>query len=85
MSGTIINLIIQLVAGVIGGNAAGSALENASLGGAGNSVAGGIVGIGGGQLLQALIPARAGVPRAADSTWDRLSDSWSEAEAVGRS
>jgi hypothetical protein len=33
MSGTIINLIIQLIAGVIGGNGAGSALKDYSLGG----------------------------------------------------
>ena len=40
-------LIIQLVAGAIGGNAAGKAMPNASLGGLGNTIAG-LVGGGGG-------------------------------------
>ena len=56
LDSTIINLIIQAVAGAIGGNAAGSAMKNASLGGAGNTIAGAIGGVGGGQLLTALIP-----------------------------
>jgi hypothetical protein len=60
MSGAIVNLIIQLVAGAIGGNGAGSALKNYSLGGLGNTIAGAIGGVGGGQALQALIPALAG-------------------------
>ena len=54
---SIINLIIQLVAGVVGGNAAGAALKDYNLGGVGNTIAGAIGGVGGGQLLQALIPA----------------------------
>ena len=53
----IVNLIIQLIAGVVGGNAAGAALKDYNLGGVGNTIAGAIGGIGGGQLLQALIPA----------------------------
>ena len=32
MSGTIINLIIQLIAGAIGGNAVGAATKNVNLG-----------------------------------------------------
>ena len=40
MSGTIINLIIQLIAGAIGGNAVGAAAKNVSLGTTGNTVAG---------------------------------------------
>lgn len=56
MSSAMVNLIIQLVAGVIGGNAAGSALKNYSLGGVGNTIAGAIGGVGGGQVLQSLIP-----------------------------
>ena len=45
------NLIIQLVAGALGGNAAGMALKNLNLGTLGNSIAG-IVGGGlGGQIL----------------------------------
>jgi hypothetical protein len=57
---SIINLIIQLVAGVVGGNAAGAALKDYNLGGFGNTIAGAIGGVGGGQLLQAIIPAIAG-------------------------
>ena len=53
----IINLIIQLVAGVVGGNAAGAALKDYNLGGIGNTIAGVLGGVGGGQLLQAAIPA----------------------------
>jgi hypothetical protein len=60
MSSTLINLIIQLVTGVIGGNAAGTALKDYSLGNIGNTIAGAIGGVGGGQLLQSLIPAIAG-------------------------
>src|SRR5262245_24697561 len=57
MSATIINLVIQLIAGVIGGNGVGSALKDYNLGPLGNSIAGGV---GGGQILQTLIPALAG-------------------------
>ena len=60
MSGTLVNLIIQLIAGAAGGNAAGSTLKNLNLGPWGNTIAGAIGGVGGGQLLQALIPALAG-------------------------
>jgi len=52
----LINLIIQLVSGVVGGNAAGAALKDYNLGNLGNTIAGAIGGIGGGQVLQALIP-----------------------------
>ena len=51
MSATIINIIIQLIAGIIGGNAAGSGIKNISLGTAGNTIAGALGGLGGGQLL----------------------------------
>ena len=54
---TIVNLIIQLIAGVAGGNAAGAALKDYNLGSLGNTIAGAIGGVGGGQILQALIPA----------------------------
>jgi hypothetical protein len=59
MSETLINLIIQLVAGLIGGNAAGAALKDYDLGKLGNTIAGAIGGVGGGQILQAIIPALA--------------------------
>src|ERR1700758_473739 len=57
---TIVNLIIQLIAGIVGGNAVGAALKDYNLGNLGNTIAGAIGGVGGGQILQALIPAIAG-------------------------
>jgi hypothetical protein len=51
------SLIIQAVAGLAGGNAAGKTMPNFDLGALGNTIAGAIGGVGGGQLLQALIPA----------------------------
>jgi hypothetical protein len=64
---TIINLIIQLIAGAVGGNAAGAALKDYNLGNLGNTIAGAIGGVGGGQILQALIPA---IASAADGNLD---------------
>jgi uncharacterized membrane protein YeaQ/YmgE (transglycosylase-associated protein family) len=60
VSEAIVNLIIQLIAGVIGGNGAGAALKDYDLGKLGNTIAGAVGGVGGGQILQALIPALAG-------------------------
>jgi len=59
MAGTLIDLIIQIIAGVIGGHAAGAAIKNYKFGAIGNTVAGAIGGIGGVQLLQQLVPALA--------------------------
>ena len=59
MSGTLVNLIIQIIAGAIGGNAAGAALKDYSLGTLGNTIAGVVGGGIGGQILQALVPALA--------------------------
>jgi uncharacterized membrane protein YeaQ/YmgE (transglycosylase-associated protein family) len=59
MSGTLINLIIQIIAGVVGGHAAGAMLKNYNLGVIGNTIAGAIGGAVGGQLLQQLMPALA--------------------------
>jgi hypothetical protein len=56
MSATIIDLIVQIIAGVIGGNAVGAEMKEASLGTAGNTIAGALGGLGGGQLLAAVIP-----------------------------
>jgi hypothetical protein len=53
------NLIIQIVAGALGGNALGSLLKNVNLGTAGNMIAGAVGGGLGGQFLQAVIPALA--------------------------
>jgi hypothetical protein len=56
----IVSLIIQLVAGAVGGNVAGAAVKQYSLGTVGNSIAG-IVGGGiGGQILAAVAPSLAG-------------------------
>jgi len=44
-------LIIPLIAGLIGGNAAGAALENLSLGAIGNTIAGAVGGVGLAQIL----------------------------------
>ena len=67
MSATIINLIIQIIAGAVGGNAIGSASKNMSLGGLGNTIAGALGGIGLGQLAGAVMPALQG---AADGSLD---------------
>jgi uncharacterized membrane protein YeaQ/YmgE (transglycosylase-associated protein family) len=53
---TLTPIIIQLVIGAIGGNAAGAVLKDQSLGTAGNTVAGAVGGLGGGWIA-ALIPA----------------------------
>lgn len=47
-------LVVQLVAGLVGGNAAGAALKNLSLGTLGNSIVGLLGGAGGGYLLSML-------------------------------
>jgi hypothetical protein len=60
MSSTIVNLIIQLIAGAIGGNAAGAWLKNISLGPLGNTISGAVGGGLGGTILQSIIPALAG-------------------------
>jgi hypothetical protein len=66
MSGAVINLIIQLIAGALGGNAIGSGLKNVDLGPIGNSIAGAIGGAGGGTFLTSLIPLLAGTAGTVD-------------------
>jgi uncharacterized membrane protein YeaQ/YmgE (transglycosylase-associated protein family) len=56
-----VNLIIWLIAGVAGGNAAGELLKGNYDLGPGNTVAGAIGGVVGAQILQALIPALRGL------------------------
>ena len=56
MSGVLINLIVQIIAGAIGGNVAGGASKDLNLGTAGNTIAGAIGGGVGGQILGAFIP-----------------------------
>ena len=50
MSATLINLIIQLIAGALGGNAAGATMKNLDLGTLGNTIAGALGGAGGGTV-----------------------------------
>lgn len=47
-------IIIQVVAGLIGGNLAGSGMKKGSLGTTLSTIIGGVGGLGGGQLLGAL-------------------------------
>jgi len=51
----IVSLIIQLISGAVGGNVAGAAMKENSLGTLGNSIAGIIGGGLGGTLLQAVL------------------------------
>jgi hypothetical protein len=67
---TLLPLIIQVVAGLIGGNAAGSALKEKSLGTTGNSIAGGIGGLILGQILQAVMGGGVADPTAAAAGMD---------------
>jgi uncharacterized membrane protein YeaQ/YmgE (transglycosylase-associated protein family) len=53
-------LIIQLISGAVGGNAAGAIFKNLSLGTIGNSIAGVAGGGIGGQILGAVLPSLAG-------------------------
>ena len=53
-------LIIQLIAGAVGGNVGGTAVKSSSLGNLGNTIAGAVGGVGGGSILGSLIPALAG-------------------------
>jgi hypothetical protein len=56
MSNIIINLILQAIAGALGGNAAAAGLEQADLGRAANTIAGAIGGVAAGQIVSALLP-----------------------------
>jgi uncharacterized membrane protein YeaQ/YmgE (transglycosylase-associated protein family) len=48
----IVSLLIQLISGAVGGNIAGSAMKNMSLGTLGNTIAGLVGGGIGGQILE---------------------------------
>ncbi len=61
MNSFLLNLVIQLVAGAVGGNAAGAILKQFNLGPLGNSIAGIIGGGLGGQILNAIM-AGGGTP-----------------------
>jgi hypothetical protein len=56
MSTIIINLILQAIAGALGGNAAAAGLDKADLGRAANTIAGAIGGVAAGQIFSALLP-----------------------------
>lgn len=51
----IVAIIIQLISGAVGGNIAGALLKNFTLGTAGNSIAGIVGGVAGGQILNAIL------------------------------
>jgi uncharacterized membrane protein YeaQ/YmgE (transglycosylase-associated protein family) len=51
------SLILNLISGALGGNAAGAAMPDKSLGTLGNSLAGMLGGGIGGAILQGLVPA----------------------------
>ena len=51
----IVSLIIQLISGAVGGNVAGAAMKDKSLGALGNSIAGIIGGGVGGTILHAVL------------------------------
>ena len=53
------NLIVELVSGAIGGNVAGAALKDKSLGAIGNSIAGVVGGGIGGTILQTVMGSTA--------------------------
>jgi uncharacterized membrane protein YeaQ/YmgE (transglycosylase-associated protein family) len=55
MSTIIINLILQAIAGALGGNAAAAGLDKADLGRAANTIAGAIGGVAAGQIFSALL------------------------------
>jgi len=64
MWGGIVGLIIQLIAGGVGGNIAGSALKQYNLGTIGNTIAGVIGGGVGAQIIGALLGGEPGVAAA---------------------
>ena len=57
MSPAIINLIVQLISGAVGGNAAGKVNPSFDLGTLVNTIVGAIGGVGGGWLISTLAPA----------------------------
>lgn len=59
MSPAIVNLIVQIIAGAVGGNAAGKINRSFDLGALVNSIVGAVGGVGGGWLISTLAPALA--------------------------
>jgi hypothetical protein len=66
MAEILINLMIQLLAGAIGGNAAGAAFKDYGLGMLGNTITGALGGGVIGRALQALLPSLAGSTSGSD-------------------
>ncbi len=62
----IVGIIVQLIAGAVGGLGTGKAVKSVDLGNVGNLIAGAIGGVGGTQLA-ALIPALSGMLTGAGS------------------
>ena len=60
---TLVNLIIQMIAGAIGGTAAGSALKDLSMGKAGDAISGAVGGGVVGQILMAVLGGAAAPER----------------------
>ena len=65
MEGTLVNLIIQIIAGAIGGTAAGNALKDLSMGKAGDAISGAVGGGVVGQILMAVLGGAAAPDAAA--------------------
>src|SRR5262245_50205319 len=65
MEGTLVNLIVQIIAGAIGGTAAGSALKDLSMGKAGDAISGAVGGGVVGQILMAVLGGAAAPDAAA--------------------
>jgi hypothetical protein len=86
VSGTIVNFIIQLIAGAVGGNAAGGLLKNINLGPLGNTIAGAAGGGIGGSILSGLIPALSGAASGAGGfDIGVLAGNWRVAASLGLS
>jgi uncharacterized membrane protein YeaQ/YmgE (transglycosylase-associated protein family) len=66
-------IIMQLISGGVGGNIAGALLKKFNLGPIGNTIAGILGGVGGGQLLSMLGGAAAPAAAAASSGFDMSS------------
>lgn len=64
----IVSLIIQLIAGAVGGNVAGKASSKFDLGGAGNSIAGAIGGVVLGQIIERMTGGAVTADQAAAAT-----------------
>ncbi len=66
MSGMLVNLIIQVIAGAFGGIVAGNVLTAYSLGTSGNTIAGAVGGGVGGYILSILLPSLQNAASASD-------------------